>query len=35
MLLKIENVLDQAKLENIREMLTKAEFIDGRMSAGT
>jgi len=34
MLLKIENVLDQAKLENIREMLTKAEFIDGRMSAG-
>ena len=34
MLLHIHKVFDQDKLQNIREMLSKAEFIDGKMSAG-
>lgn len=34
MLLQLENVLDANKLNNIREMLTKVTFIDGKHSAG-
>lgn len=34
MLLRLTNVLDQAKLANIREMLNKVKFIDGKHSAG-
>lgn len=34
MLLKIESVLDKDKLENIRNMLSNVEFIDGKHSAG-
>jgi len=34
MLLKIKNVIDEDKLLNIRDMLSKAEFIDGKYSAG-
>jgi len=34
MLLIVKNVIDEAKLQNVREMLDKAEFIDGKYSAG-
>lgn len=34
MLLEIPNVLDTARLANIRDMLQKVEFIDGKHSAG-
>lgn len=34
MLLQLSNVLDSSKLNNIREMLTKVTFIDGKHSAG-
>lgn len=34
MLLQIKNIFDEPKLKNIREMLDKAEFIDGKYSAG-
>ncbi len=34
MLLQIPAVLDQNKLENIRNMLDKADFVDGKLSAG-
>lgn len=34
MLLHLTNVLDPAKLANIREMLRKVSFIDGKHSAG-
>lgn len=34
MLLHLKNVLDPAKLANIREMLNKVQFIDGKHSAG-
>lgn len=34
MLLQIKNLFDNDKLENIREMLGKAEFVDGKLSAG-
>ncbi|HHI92587.1 MAG TPA: Fe2+-dependent dioxygenase [Gammaproteobacteria bacterium] len=35
MLLHLKNILDTAKQHNIREMLNKAPFIDGKHSAGT
>ena len=34
MLLQLENVLDATKLTNIREMLTKVTFVNGKHSAG-
>lgn len=34
MLLVIKNVIDEQKLQNIRDMLDKADFIDGKFSAG-
>jgi PKHD-type hydroxylase len=34
MLLHLNNVIDTAKLDNIREMLGKVPFIDGKHSAG-
>ncbi|HEC19180.1 MAG TPA: Fe2+-dependent dioxygenase [Gammaproteobacteria bacterium] len=34
MLLQLKNILDPAKLDNIREMLAKVPFIDGKHSAG-
>lgn len=34
MLITIKNVLDQDKLENIQEMLSKTNFVDGKKSAG-
>ena len=34
MLLHLTNVLDTAKLANIRDMLNKVQFIDGKHSAG-
>jgi PKHD-type hydroxylase len=34
MLLHLHNILDAAKLDNIRAMLTKVSFIDGKHSAG-
>jgi PKHD-type hydroxylase len=34
MLIEIPSVLDSAKLENIREMLHKTAFVDGKYSAG-
>lgn len=34
MLLRIQKVFDEDKLQNIREMLSKAEFVDGKRSAG-
>lgn len=34
MLLEIKNVLDAARLERVTELLGKAEFVDGMLSAG-
>ena len=34
MLLHLHNILDDAKLANICEMLSKVPFIDGKHSAG-
>ena len=34
MLLQLENILDPTRLANIREMLAKVTFIDGKHSAG-
>ena len=34
MLIEIPNVLDASKLSNIRDILEKGEFIDGKHSAG-
>jgi PKHD-type hydroxylase len=34
MLLHIKDVLDETKIENIRDMLAKAEFVDGKLTAG-
>lgn len=34
MLLTIDNLLDQQRLKVVREMLKKADFIDGKLSAG-
>jgi len=34
MLLHLRNILDTAKLKNIRDMLNKVSFIDGKHSAG-
>jgi len=34
MLLQLKNVLDNTMLDNIREMLSKVSFIDGKHSAG-
>ncbi|NOX93090.1 MAG: Fe2+-dependent dioxygenase [Gammaproteobacteria bacterium] len=34
MLLHIKNILDTAKQDNIREMLNKVQFVDGKHSAG-
>lgn len=35
MLIEIPHVLDQAKLENIRSMLDKSDYVDGKLSAGS
>ncbi|NOX42388.1 MAG: Fe2+-dependent dioxygenase [Gammaproteobacteria bacterium] len=34
MLIQIPSVLDQNKIENIRSMLDKVDFVDGKLSAG-
>jgi len=34
MLLSIKNIFDADRLQNMREMLAKAEFVDGKYSAG-
>ncbi|MDX5152305.1 MAG: hypothetical protein R3188_07495, partial [Acidiferrobacterales bacterium] len=35
MLVEIKNLLSKEQLKNIQEHLKKAEFIDGRLSAGS